>query len=167
MSFSADVSAGDTILATDHNNLRKDVIDTTNGHAHNGTDSKAIFNNVASYLSSDSHTLVGGDTYINASITTNGGKILILGRVYCVGSVANWLLLRGQLERDGVKIDDTYACCFSDDGGGTNAGEASISFMYIDTQVAGTYVYRIRFEVTVGSGSPSKEGSIYAVELPS
>ena len=37
------VVAGDDILASQYNNLRKDVLDTTDGHAHSGTaDGKLI-----------------------------------------------------------------------------------------------------------------------------
>jgi hypothetical protein len=44
MSFSADVSAGDTILASHYNNLRKDTVNTTSGHTHDGIDSRVIAN---------------------------------------------------------------------------------------------------------------------------
>ncbi len=44
MAQSAVVSSGDDILASQYNNLRKDVLDTTLGHTHNGTDSKILAN---------------------------------------------------------------------------------------------------------------------------
>lgn len=45
MAESSDVNAGDTALATQYNNLRKDVLDPTVGHAHTGADSKALATN--------------------------------------------------------------------------------------------------------------------------
>jgi hypothetical protein len=42
MAESSAVSAGDTIFASDYNDLRKDVLDTALGHTHNGTDSAEI-----------------------------------------------------------------------------------------------------------------------------
>jgi len=42
MAESSIVSAGDDILASQYNNLRKDVIDTALGHTHNGVDSKTL-----------------------------------------------------------------------------------------------------------------------------
>jgi hypothetical protein len=44
MANSSDVSAGDTILASQYVNLRADVLNTSTGHTHNGTDSKVIAN---------------------------------------------------------------------------------------------------------------------------
>jgi hypothetical protein len=44
MANSSDVSAGDDILASAYNNLRADVLNTSTGHTHNGTDSKVIAN---------------------------------------------------------------------------------------------------------------------------
>ena len=49
MASSAVVASGDTILASQYNNLRIDVIDTTSGHTHNGTDSKAIAINATNF----------------------------------------------------------------------------------------------------------------------
>lgn len=42
MANSSDVSAGDDILASQYNNLRADVLNTSTGHTHNGTDAKSI-----------------------------------------------------------------------------------------------------------------------------
>ena len=42
MGFSADVSAGDTLLASHYNNLRKDIIDTVGGHDHDGVNSRLL-----------------------------------------------------------------------------------------------------------------------------
>lgn len=42
MANSSEVFAGDDILASEYNNLRKDVIDTSLGHAHDGADSKTL-----------------------------------------------------------------------------------------------------------------------------
>lgn len=42
MSFSTDVSAGDTILASHHNNIRKDIIDVSGGHNHDGVGSRLL-----------------------------------------------------------------------------------------------------------------------------
>lgn len=42
MAHSADVNAGDDILASQYNNLRKDVLDTSTGHDHDGSGSKAL-----------------------------------------------------------------------------------------------------------------------------
>lgn len=44
MTESAVVSSGDDVLASQYNNLRKDVLDTSLGHTHNGTDSKILAN---------------------------------------------------------------------------------------------------------------------------
>jgi hypothetical protein len=95
MSYSTDVSAGDTILASHHNNLRKDVIDTSVGHGHNGTDSKRIstldsttqFNtSVTRYLSVSPAAFMeynggayplsfaNGGTGLNPSSPTSAGK---------------------------------------------------------------------------------------------
>lgn len=48
MAESNTVSGGDDILASQYNNLRKDVLDTTLGHTHDGTDSKFIDNKMYS-----------------------------------------------------------------------------------------------------------------------
>lgn len=42
MANSSEVSAGDDILASQYNNLRADVLNTSTGHTHNGTDSKFL-----------------------------------------------------------------------------------------------------------------------------
>jgi hypothetical protein len=42
MAQSSEVFAGDDILASQYNNLRKDTIDTSLGHTHNGADSKTL-----------------------------------------------------------------------------------------------------------------------------
>jgi hypothetical protein len=42
MAFSSNVSFGDIILASQYNNLRKDVIDLAGGHAHDETDSRKL-----------------------------------------------------------------------------------------------------------------------------
>lgn len=42
MSVSSDVSAGDSVLASQYNNLRDDVLDTSTGHTHNAVDSKNL-----------------------------------------------------------------------------------------------------------------------------
>ena len=42
MANSSVVSAGDVASATQYNNLRLDVIDTSTGHTHSGTDSKVL-----------------------------------------------------------------------------------------------------------------------------
>jgi len=39
---SADVNAGDDILASQYNNLRKDVLDLATGHDHNGVGSRTV-----------------------------------------------------------------------------------------------------------------------------
>jgi hypothetical protein len=44
MPFSSDVVAGDTILATDYNNLRKDTVNIVSGHDHDGANSKVLAN---------------------------------------------------------------------------------------------------------------------------
>jgi hypothetical protein len=59
MSYSSDVSAGDTILASHHNNLRKDVVDTTDGHIHDGVGSKVIPPNIVSVRLSDDQDIIG------------------------------------------------------------------------------------------------------------
>jgi hypothetical protein len=165
MSFSSDVSAGDTILASHYNNLRKDVVDIT-GHGHNGTDSKGILKNIASYLTGTNSYVTGGTTGISCSITTNGGSVLLLGRVYSYGSTTNSdIELIGNLERDGGVIDDTFMTSYSNADGSTS-GKSSITIFYIDTQAAGTYIYRIHYKVTISTGSASTRGSIYAIELP-
>ncbi len=51
MANSSTVAAGDAMAATQYNNLRKDVLDTSSGHAHTGSDSKAI-----ALLGSHQHT---------------------------------------------------------------------------------------------------------------
>ena len=40
---SSTVASGDTILATQYNNLRSDVLDPTTGHNHNATDGRTLF----------------------------------------------------------------------------------------------------------------------------
>ena len=42
MANSADVNAGDDVLASQYNNLRADVLNISTGHTHNGTDSKLL-----------------------------------------------------------------------------------------------------------------------------
>ena len=42
MANSADVNAGDQALASQYNNLRADVLNTSTGHTHDGADSKAL-----------------------------------------------------------------------------------------------------------------------------
>jgi len=55
MANSADVNAGDDILASQYNNLRKDVLDTNTGHDHDGAGSKALAANTvgATQLTTD------------------------------------------------------------------------------------------------------------------
>ena len=42
MAASSDISAGDTLLASQYNNLRTDVVNITTGHDHDGSDSKSM-----------------------------------------------------------------------------------------------------------------------------
>ena len=42
MANSSDVSSGDTATAAQYNNLRADVLNTSSGHTHSGSDSKAV-----------------------------------------------------------------------------------------------------------------------------
>ncbi len=42
MANSADVNAGDQALASQYNNLRADVLNTSTGHTHDGADSKSL-----------------------------------------------------------------------------------------------------------------------------
>lgn len=97
MAASGTVSAGDTILASQYNNLRIDVLDTSSGHAHTGTDSKLIstLKNDCAYSTARtgyrcySHASLnrvtendplyintdGADLFPNTSGTTGNGKI--------------------------------------------------------------------------------------------
>jgi hypothetical protein len=56
MAASSTVSAGDTILATQYNNLRTDVIDLTSGHDHDGSDSKSLPANTIAHTDTSGKT---------------------------------------------------------------------------------------------------------------
>jgi hypothetical protein len=83
MAYSSTVSPSDTALASQYNNLRKDVLDITGGHDHNGINSKSLpANSVRKNLvmfSGDfpatSFTGVGGLTATPIIISSSGGKL--------------------------------------------------------------------------------------------
>jgi len=68
MAASSDVSAGDVILASAYNSLRADVLNTSTGHTHNGTDAKSI-------AVDDSTIELSGGTYNIKDDGVTGAKL--------------------------------------------------------------------------------------------
>lgn len=77
MANSSPVSPGDDILASDYNDLRDDVLDSTTGHPHDGVDGKVI---TASGLAADSveTAKIKAANVTNAKIKTGTGSIINL-----------------------------------------------------------------------------------------
>jgi hypothetical protein len=107
MSYSSDVSAGDTILASHHNNLRKDVVDTTGGHIHDGVGSKLIPPNIVSVRLSDDQDIIGPwQARTGAVVTINvkgSGTVrvsVLFGCGMMNGTYTNDLLIELRINRD-------------------------------------------------------------------
>lgn len=76
--FSSDVVAGDDALATQYNNLRKDTINTTDGHNHDGSNSRQLADRSvnaakAVHYAGDELVIDGGDSALQ---TGSGNGIL-------------------------------------------------------------------------------------------
>lgn len=61
MGASSNISGGDKATAEQYNNLRKDVVDTTSGHDHDGTDSKQVDHGGLGGLADDDHSQYWND----------------------------------------------------------------------------------------------------------
>ena len=70
MANSSTISAGDDILASQYNNLRKDVLDTSLGHTHDGANSKVIANDAIIGAMIDT-SVVDGTTLEQTGTTLN------------------------------------------------------------------------------------------------
>ena len=66
MASSSTVSTGDVATAAQYNNLRTDVLDTSSGHSHTGTDSKDL-----GTLTADLTISQSGASQIEVISTTN------------------------------------------------------------------------------------------------
>lgn len=97
MANSAEVSAGDDILASQYNNLRKDVLDLPTGHRHDGTDSRALPDGIITAVKLAIDSVIQGK--VKTSVGSASGTIIkesgvsITMNEYCffpnVGSAGN------------------------------------------------------------------------------
>jgi len=108
MANSSTVTAGDDATAAQYNNLRKDVLDTTDGHTHNGTDSMLLawgfmasaaqvwvdtWNNTTSVTFTDDDLLWDDDTQSKTITLRRKSDVVIIGDVAwanATGRTNNW-----------------------------------------------------------------------------
>lgn len=62
---SSNVASGDTVLATQYNNLRSDVLDPTTGHNHNATDGRTLFSVYTRFVRKSAAETVNNNTIQN------------------------------------------------------------------------------------------------------
>jgi hypothetical protein len=81
MTNSEPVAAGDIATADQYNHLRADVVDTANGHHHDGVDSRAVavsLSEVEATLAANAAAAAGNTWYDALSITLGVGTWLVL-----------------------------------------------------------------------------------------
>jgi len=129
MANSAVVASGDTILASQYNNLRIDVIDTTSGHTHNGTDSKAIAINATNFEYASNILKIkalGVDTSeLNADAVTN---IKITDSVVSTKKIGYHTGVTLLISADTERINDFASYTVVKDINIGKAGNVSVSF---------------------------------------
>lgn len=93
MAFSNNVNAGDVILASQYNNLRKDIVDTIGGHTHDETDSRklATLNTTTGHNHDDinSKKLANNSVGINQIQDESIDNNKIQSTVYLIGRAAS------------------------------------------------------------------------------
>ena len=72
MANSSDVSSGDTATAAQYNNLRADVLNTSSGHTHSGSDSKAVATVAVNGTTGTFSAILKTDDSTEATTTTDG-----------------------------------------------------------------------------------------------
>lgn len=136
MSVSADVNAGDDILASQYNNLREDVLDETTGHGHTGSgDGKLI--TLASLAQEVLDRLMNFRTEpkvtgnVNTTLTTVLNLTSTKGVLLGLGiDIASNTTFRARITVDGVIIfDSTTPTSSSNDQGAKLSAEGKMTII--------------------------------------
>ena len=97
MANSADVSSGDLATAVQYNNLRADVLNTSSGHTHTGTDSKNL-----GTLTADLTISQSGASQIEVISTANDAYLILNSEKPLIGRSSGQ-----QLEFQGLYYNST------------------------------------------------------------
>lgn len=97
MAVSSTVASGDTATASQYNNLRSDVLDTSSGHSHDGTNGRSLIIELDTSDVTNPPTDAELDSAFGTPGTVGGGFLAMLddngagSAVYLVGSDGtNW-----------------------------------------------------------------------------